>query len=350
MPYSLNKKLSGLEPYDPGIGNYQVRLDANESFIKLPDGIVDEILAEIKTVDFNRYPDPTAAELCKAFAEYYGIDADSVTAGNGSDELLYIISTCFSMAGEAIATTAPDFSMYRFYGHLAECRNVVYNKTALETDPDDLIRFCNENKAKILFFSNPCNPTGRGLCRSDVIKIISGVDALVVLDEAYMDFWDQSLIKDATQFDNLILLKTMSKAVGAAAARLGFAVANKTLTTALRAAKSPYNVGSLPQAAGTVILRHGDYLKKSAEEIMRSRERLYAAFLPFCTAAGWRIKESAANFLFIEFDGARDFYDYLKGHGIHIRCFDGAVRISAGSDAENEAVIKAAEDYISCAK
>lgn len=346
MSYQLNEKLSGLTPYEVDTRTYAVKLDANESFIPLPDDICREVQDAVSRVNFNRYPDPRADKLCKAFANYYGIDPETVTAGNGSDELLYIISTCFTMAGDTIVTTDPDFSMYRFYGYLAECRSVVYNKSELEIDADSLIALCRKSDAKLLFFSNPCNPGGRGLCRADVLKIIREVDALVVVDEAYMDFWDQSVIDVAAEFENVILLRTLSKAVGAAAVRLGFAVANPTLSNALRAAKSPYNVNALSAAAGEVLLAHADYLKACKARIIASRDRLYAAFLPVCEVRGWRMKRPFTNFLLIETPEASEIYEFLKQKGILVRCFGGSLRITTGSEAENAALLAAVQVYI----
>ena len=115
-------------------------------------------------------------------------------------------------------------------------------------DPQAVIDEVKRQDVKMLIFSNPCNPTSVGLAAEDVRKIVRGVDALVVLDEAYMDFWDQSLLSEVSDYDNLIILKTCSKAIGMAALRVGFAVANEVITKALKAVKSPYNVNSISQA------------------------------------------------------------------------------------------------------
>ncbi|MGI6269408.1 MAG: pyridoxal phosphate-dependent aminotransferase [Candidatus Howiella sp.] len=346
MSYILNEKLADLTPYAVDTAGYPVRLDANESFLSLPDDLRREVAKAVSALAFNRYPDPKAERLCRAFAAYYGIGAENVVAGNGSDELLYILATCFTMAGDTIVTTVPDFSMYRFYGHLAECRSVVYNKMNLELEPDALIDLCQRERARLLIFSNPCNPTGRGLCRDAVRRVIEGVDALVVLDEAYMDFWDQSLLDEAGRHDNLIVLKTMSKAVGAAALRLGFAVTTPTLADALRAAKSPYNVNALSSAAGEVLYTHPGYLDDCRAKIVASRDALYRALLPLCARAGWRMSDSFANFLYIEMPEAESVFAFLQRAGVLVRCFDGALRITAGNEGENTALLTAVRAYL----
>ena len=106
-------------------------------------------------------------------------------------------------------------------------------------DPQRVIDTARREGARLIVFSNPCNPTSVGLSADDARKIIRGTDALVVLDEAYMDFWDQSLLREAAQYDNLIILRTCSKAIGLAGIRLGFAVANEMLTRVIRSVKSP---------------------------------------------------------------------------------------------------------------
>ena len=215
MPYILNNKLKDLQPYDPIAGNYSIRLDANESFLELPMELLEKAQYSMADIAFNRYPDPYATELCESFGAYYGVDPALVTAGNGSDEWLFIIATSFLMRGDKILTVEPDFSMYRFYGSLAEAENVVYKKKEdLSIDVDDLIVQVRESGAKVVLFSNPCNPTSLGLRREEVRKLITSVSALVVLDEAYMDFWDQSLLGEVAQYDNLIILRTCSKAFG----------------------------------------------------------------------------------------------------------------------------------------
>lgn len=345
MSFELNAKLRDIQPYVVESCDDCLRLDANESFISLPDSLREKIADAVRGLDFNRYPDPSAAGLCAAFADYYGISPELVCAGNGSDELLYIISTCFTSNADTVVSTSPDFSMYRFYSYLAECRQVVYNKVDLEIDPQALIDLCKKEAAKLLIFSNPCNPTGRGLDRDAVRKIIQGVDCLVVLDEAYMDFWNQSLIDEVAAYPNVILLKTMSKAIGAAALRLGFAVANPTIIRALRAAKSPYNVNSISQTAGELLLRQKDYLMESTAKIITNKCDLYLNILPICEKNGWKLRPSYTNFVYIEAQDAAQVYDALKAQGILVRRFENALRITTGSRQENAALIQALKAY-----
>ena len=255
--FQLNEKVKNLTPYEPISGTYEIRLDANESFLTVPKNIENEMVEALKNSALNRYPDPMATKLVNGFANYFNVNADCVTAGNGSDEIISVIMNAFLQKGDKILTLEPDFSMYRFYAEIAECESVKYQKDDnLDVNIDDVITLANSENVRIVIFSNPCNPTSRIITKDHIRKLINSTDALVVLDEAYMDFAeDESLLGEFEKYDNLIILKTCSKALGSAALRLGFAVANKTLTNVIRAVKSPYNVNSVSQALGEVLFR-----------------------------------------------------------------------------------------------
>jgi len=283
MSYKLNKKLVNLIPYDPIEGTYNIRLDANESCFNLSEELKEKICKDISQLDFNRYPDCLAEAPIKAFSELYDIPTDFVSAGNGSDELISIITSCFFESGDTIVNVANDFSMYEFYSRLYEVNVKTYQKEEdLTINPDKLIDFCKENNARGLIFSNPCNPTSIGLDKNSVKKIIDSLDdCLVILDEAYMDFWDQSILNDVSKYSNLIILKTCSKAIGMAAVRFGFAVSCKTITNAIRAAKSPYNNDSVAQTIVTDILSEKEYLQENRAKIIKNTKELYNSFVDF---------------------------------------------------------------------
>ena len=352
MSYLLCEKVRALEPYEPISGTYRIRLDANESFYNMPKEIKEEIKNIIDNIDFNRYPDPTAKKLIACFADYYGINPDHVTATNGSDEMLYLLASAMLEKESRVVVVDPDFSMYGFYSFLSENAVYTYEKNnCLNIDIDDLLAFAAENNADMIIFSNPCNPTGQGITAQQARKLVKGCgNCLVVLDEAYMDFWDQSLLSEAADYDNLIVLKTASKAVGSAALRLGFAVANETITKALRSVKSPYNVNTLSQEIGSCIYRHKQLLAERRDQIIRSTRELYKGIseivgnysLPF------RVYEPCANFVFVETDKAGDIFEFLLDNSIAVRYFKNAdaLRITAGSDEENREFLVNLDRYV----
>lgn len=351
MSYRLTEKLERLRPYDPIEGSYRVRLDANESCFNLNDTDISYKIAEaVKNVTLNRYPDPYASETVKAFSELYNVPEEFVTAGNGSDELISIIAGCFLKKGDTVLTFAPDFSMYAFYSALYELNIVTLPKDSdMKISVDKAIEYCNQNPVNAIFFSNPCNPTSVGLSRSEVIRLVENTSALVILDEAYMDFWDESLLSSVGKYDNLLILKTCSKAIGLAAVRLGFAVAGKTITNGLRAAKSPYNTDSISQAIGAVVLKEKALLSSNCEELISSRRELESRLKELASSYKIleRVFDSDTNFVFIKTDKAPEIHEALLNESIAVRNFGSYLRITAGTREENQALIQSLKKIIS---
>lgn len=346
MSYTLCDKIRNLKPYEPNKGEYKVRLDANESFVELSESTRAELAERITGAALNRYPDPLAAEACGLFARYYGVGAEYVTAGNGSDELLGLLTQAFLMRGERMTVFKNDFSMYGFYGSIAEVQVDCAEKTPDgRIDPDALIDRVNNNGSRLLIFSNPCNPTGLGISADEVLRIVDGCsDCLVVVDEAYMDFWDQSVLRFAPERENMIVLRTCSKALRTAGIRCGFAVAGRRITDALRAVKSPYNVSRLTQEAAAAIFSHPQELDGAIAQVIAGREQL-GAMLGECLAThpgAFAFEQSSANFFMLVFpgDNAQKVFDRLKERGIVVRFFSDRLRVTVGSPEENELFIK----------
>lgn len=352
MTYELNQKVKELVPYEPETGKYAVRLEANESFLPIHKDIKKDMAALIRKIAFNRYPDPKATECCKAFADYYGINPALVTAGNGSDELIGLILSGFFSRGEKLLIAEPDFSMYRFYAQAAELQVVSYQKTEdFRIDPQAFIELAQKENCRGLIFSNPCNPTSQGLKKGALRMILKALpDTLIILDEAYMDFWNQSILTEVEEYNNLIILRTCSKAMGGAAIRLGFAVCRQELAAAVQALKSPYNVDSLTQAAGLALLKRQDILKDALADILAGRGFLAGALTKL--EQEWQdtplafslVPESKTNFLVLRFRDKskhQEIADYLKRKKILIRCFPDFLRITVGSPEENQALLAA---------
>lgn len=347
--YTLCEKVQGLTPYAPLSGQYRIRLDANESYFAPSAEMLEEFSKGLASLDFNRYPDPYAVEVCQAFADLYSIPESLVTAGNGSDELISIICGSLLQKGDKLLTFAPDFSMYQFYGEIYELETLTLPKKGnLQLDVDEAIRYIRENNVAAVIFSNPCNPTSLGLSREEVRRLIRSTDALVVLDEAYMDFWDQSMLPEVQQYDNLIVLKTCSKAIGMAAVRLGFAVAKPTLTIALRAVKSPYNVNAVTQLFGAQLLKHQNYLADCREALIQSREALQQGLMELAArfSALGEVYSSCTNFVFLRCSSAKAIQNALAERSIAVRGFDGCLRITAGAPEENAALLAALAEIL----
>jgi len=339
-----------MTPYEPVKGEYRIRLDANESFLHPPGALMERAVRELLEAPVNRYPDPLAGKLCGAFAQLYDLDARYVTAGNGSDELISLIAGAFFTPSDELVTLDQDFSMYRFYGDLYGVRTSIFPKREdLTVDTAALAEYINRVGVRGLIFSNPCNPTSLCMDRREVLALVEAVpDCLVVVDEAYMDFAGESILKSAHLCDNLIVLKTCSKAVGLAALRLGFAVAGDTLTRVLRTVKSPYNVNELSQRVGYEILSDQAYVMECTARLIRSRDALYAGLLSLY--AGHRVfdtvYQTSTNFVYIRTRYGKPIYEALLARSIAIRYFGDYLRITAGSREENDILLKALGEII----
>jgi histidinol-phosphate aminotransferase len=337
--YKLPGKLKNLKPYTPVNGEFRARLNANESFIKHDN---EWILSKLTEIDLHRYPDPYAKKACEAFGKFYGVNPEFVTAGNGSDELISIIVSCFLEKGDKVLCFEPDFSMYFFYPKLYELDIKIQKKNDdFLIDIDSAIKFCNDENIKCILLSNPCNPTSVGIIGSEIKRLIESVSALVVVDEAYMEFWNEgeSLLPKVNEYSNLIILKTCSKAIGLAGIRLGFAIAERKITSALKAAKSPYNVNVLTQEIGALILQNKEFAQEKIKQIILSKENLKTKIENEKFTFFEGIYDSKSNFLFIKTKGAENVCNALLHRGIAINKFGENLRITCGSEEENNALI-----------
>ncbi|MCC8069933.1 MAG: aminotransferase class I/II-fold pyridoxal phosphate-dependent enzyme [Ruminococcus sp.] len=351
--YELNKKISNLKPYKAIEGNYKIRLDANESCFNLDETMLEEVSKAVSKVAFNRYPDWSAKEPIKAFANLYDLDENLITAGNGSDELISIIESCFLETGDTIVTLSNDFSMYAFYSSLYDTNVEIFQKEQdLTINVDKLIEFCIEKDARGLIFSNPCNPTSLGLVKEDVRKLLKSLpNCLIILDEAYMDFWkNQSMLGEIKDYDNCIILKTCSKALGLASIRMGFAIASEKITNALKSVKSPYNTDSVSQAIVTTVLSDRFYVDIHTNQIIENLQGFYLDILKLQEKYPnvlEKVYKSVTNFVFIKTSYDETIFNKMFEHSIAIRRFNGYIRINTGTKFENQEVLNALDEIIS---
>lgn len=343
----IPRKVHDIEEYRPNMTPCRVRLDANESPFLPSREVLDELAEAVYSIDFNRYPDPYATELIAEFAKIYGASAETVVAGNGSDELISLIASGLTGSGDTVAVLLPDFSMYEFYSTLAGAKSMRFVKSeTFEVDFEKLFDAAVEASSKLVIFSNPCNPTGWVCPREEIEKFIAKTNAIVVVDEAYMEFSakDESVIDLTKKYDNLIVLKTMSKAYGAAALRLGFAIGSGELASALRKIKSPYNVNTVSQVFGKIILSHHDEILKNTATMRENLAYMKHELEGISSEKIVRICPTAANFVYIKMaspDIARGVKESLIERGVAIRCMsDGYIRVCAGTREEINIFLK----------
>ena len=356
----LNPKINKFEPYSLNgeITNFEIRLDANESFSNLPDYIIKDIQNNMQKLDFNRYPDPAATDLTKKYAEYLKIsenvdvDVKNIAVGNGSDELLNIIINAFLSKGDKILTFAPDFSMYAFYAEIIEAEVIKVpkdSKNNFSIDFDEILEIIKKENVKLVVFSNPCNPTGRLESKEVLKKFIKSVDIPVILDEVYMSFADktQSFLYDFLEYPNLIVMKSLSKAIGLASIRVGFALSNEVFVSMIKTIKSPYNVNSVSQKIAEVVISYPEYLDGRLKEIKENKKNLYDAVKKLISdKKDFKVFETETNFVLIETEKAKEIFDFLLENKILVRNIkDRFLRITTGSREENEKLLACLRKY-----
>lgn len=347
----INDKLAGKTAYSPGGKPCAVTLNANESFVPFSEDLKNDMRAVFEETLFNRYPDARAEELRNAFGDAFGVDPALVTAGNGSDELIDLLYACWITPGDRVLTLEPDFSMYTKGALMHDVEAIAFQKGAdFIIDVDAVLAEAKAKDVAMILFSNPCNPTGVVLPKDEVRRLVTSFDGVVVVDEAYMEFSDQSVLGEVGNYDNLVVLKTCSKAYAAAALRIGFAVAPPALTALLQVGKSPYNVGRLVQGLATCILKRPEEIQTAIARILESRDQLVQGLEKISADNPGRFQclPTDTNFVLINVTGARAVFEALQEKGVLIRCMDDAhLRVCAGTEKENRAFLDA---FAACIK
>lgn len=345
MKNYVSGRAKELAPYEPTENKYNVKLDANESFINIPKDILD-FNECLDVVELNRYPDPLCKSLCEAFGEFIGISGDKVVAGNGSDEIISLLFPSFLNPNDNVLTFSPDFSMYSFYCSLAGMNNIIFDSDEkFNIDIEKVIKIAKDKNIKMIIFSNPCNPTGNIILKNDIEKLLRSTEALVVVDEAYMDFADESVLDLIDRYDNLLVLKTCSKAIAMAGIRLGFAIGNDKLISVIRKVKSPFNVNSVTAKIGETVLRKKDFIIDSIKKIKENTSYLEENLNKF-ESDDFIIYNTNTNFVFVKTKFAEKIYNYLLQKGICIRyMMENYLRVTAGTIEEIDTFIECLNKY-----
>ncbi|MDD6794882.1 MAG: histidinol-phosphate transaminase [Clostridiaceae bacterium] len=324
-----------------------IRLDSNESFMNLSEEKQKDIKELISKIEFNRYPDDIYLNVRKLYAKYAGdnLSEENVIVGHGSDEMLNLIISSVISAGKKFYTLSPDFSMYDYYVSLYGGEVVKY--IAEEDGSIDIDKFIEKGQKEnvdLIIFSNPNNPTGHVLSTENIIKILESFkDIKVVVDEAYYEFYGETMVNLIDQYNNLIVTRTLSKAWGLAALRVGFLLSNKECVKELLSYKVPFNVNTLSQLIAEKVLEDKNSINEQIELIKIKREVLYRNLKDLEKAAQGKVKfyDSKANFIFGRTEEKEKLFDELNQNNISIRNFnDNSFRISVGNDDENKKILQ----------
>ena len=343
----LRPALRGFEPYDPAFSPCRVNLSANENTHELPAEVRAAVDAALLATPLNRYPDPMANALRDAIAERHGVSRGMVCVGNGGDEVLFNLLFAFGGPGRTVVTCPPDFAEYANFAAMCECEthSVWRDPEDFSVDVDALVASARD--AALVMLTSPNNPTGGLLDRSVVERVLAETEALVLVDEAYVEFAPEgsSVVDLVAGNPRLMVLRTLSKAFALAGLRLGYLVADPAVVDALGAVRQIYSVDVLAQSVALAALGARDALAPVIADIVEERERLAAGL---SALPGARVWPSAANFVLVRLPRAAEVRRRLRDeHSVLVRDFssspglDGCLRVSVGTREENDVLLDA---------
>lgn len=341
----LRENIRTITPYSSArnefSGQAQVFLDANENFRDFFSG-----------TGRNRYPDPLQRELKQKAAELLEVPTSQLFLGNGSDEAIDLLFRAFAIPGvDRALIQPPTYGVYSVFAHLNDVGlSVCPLDDEFQMDMGAIERMCTDDPEtlKLLFICSPNNPTGNDINVDDIRHALDIFPGIVVVDEAYQDFSDApSTVSLLDDYENLVVLRTFSKAWGLANIRIGMACADERIIEVFNNIKYPYNISGIAQETALEALNHQRQVEKNIELIKTERERVVQKLNTFeCVV---RVYDSSANFLLVKTTDAKRIYTGLKDRGIIIRdrsnqhgC-EQSVRITIGSPDENERMLEALE-------
>lgn len=345
----VRPNIAAMAAYVPGEqprpGTDIIKLNSNENPYP-PSPQVIEVLRQVEPELLRRYPDPFASNFCQAIAEVLGVPANWIIVGNGSDDLLnLLVRACADDTTRPIVYPTPTYVLYRTLAALPPA-------TVVEVPyPDDFqfpLKELVAAQGAITFIASPNSPSGHVVPLADLRDLAQQVSGLVVVDEAYVDFAEGSALSLVQEFDNVVVLRTLSKGYGLAGLRLGFGIAHPALLSELFKVKDSYNVDALAIALGTAAIRDQAYKNACVAKIKASRAALTQALRQI----GFTVPDSHGNFVLATpppspgAAQAEQLYLTLKEQGILVRYFkqpwlDDKLRISVGTEEQNHALITA---------
>jgi histidinol-phosphate aminotransferase len=339
----LRNNIKKLVPYasarDEFSGSAHIFLDANENSLGSPI-----------TPAYNRYPDPHQVRIKERLTQIKGLPEKNIFLGNGSDECIDLLYRAFCNPGiDNVIIHPPTYGMYEVSAHIHD----IEVRRALLTSDFELNLTATEElideHTKIIWICSPNNPTGNAFDHSSIEIILNNFDGLVVIDEAYINFSrQQSFIRDLTEYPNLVILQTLSKAWGLAGLRLGMAFASEMIVDILNKIKAPYNIGQATQELVLAALGETEKVNSMIRDIVRMRNELAEKISRLSVVLN--VYHSEANFLLVKIKNARQIYESLLAEGIVVRdrstapgCTD-CLRITVGTGVQNDQLLNLLQD------
>ncbi|HWV64314.1 histidinol-phosphate transaminase [Chitinophaga sp.] len=340
----VRENIKRLVPYstarDEFKGEASIFLDANENNFGSP-----------LPVNYNRYPDPMQWQLKYKIADIKGVPPQNIFIGHGSDEAIDVLYRSFVNPGaDNVILCPPTYGMYEVSAHINDA--VIRKVTLTEDFQLDIpaLQQAIDDNTKLIFICSPNNPTGNSINRSDIELLLNNFDGIVVIDEAYINFSRQkTFIQELTEYPNLVVMQTLSKAWGLAGLRIGMAFASEEIVNTLNKVKPPYNISQATNELALQALENVSQVNEWIREIVIERDLLSAALIQLPEVL--HIYPSDASFILVKTTDAKGIYNYLIEQGIVVRdrskvelCM-GCLRITIGTPAENLRLLEVLKSF-----
>lgn len=344
------KRIAWLDHYaKPEKVKGAIKLDSNENFALDRDFVAGVAAEAAKQVDLREYPLDQMDELYARLAKYAGVSVKCVAVGSGSDQIIELLLS--TLGGRRATVFSPTFS---YFIDRCKLHGIKVYRVPLESDftLDKKAFLKTAKRSDLIYLCSPNNPTGNQLDRQEMIEVVDSLeDRLVLIDEAYVDFADYSLSCDAIKRNNVIVLRTLSKAFGLAGARVGYIVSNRKFVKIFRSIiQSPYPISTLSLAIASGVLANADQVKQTIKSVRRERERVFARLSKI---DGIKIFRSDANFIFIEAGkNYQAISKTLHSNRIVVKLLGnisnhkGCMRITIGTREMNDKYLKCIEQII----
>ena len=344
----FRENIEKAEGYQPGFQPTQqgvVKLNTNENPYP-PSPAVMKVIAELEPEQLRRYPDPTGDAFRQAAAKVHGVTADNIMCCNGGDDLLTIAVRAFCDKKRRLAYPVPTYSLYPVLAQLHNCKTIEVPFDGEFNLPAKLAG----TGAALTIVCNPNAPSGSVVSVEELASLADELSGVLLIDEAYVDFAEENCLSLIKDFDNVILLRSMSKGYSLAGIRFGYAIGHPSLIAGLMKVKDSYNVDVIATAAAKAAIQDQAYFKENIEKVKNQRWRLTEKLREL----GFQISDSSANFILA---GCKSFkashlYDKLAQQNIYVRYFDqlgldNKLRITVGTTEQNDRLIDALNEILS---
>lgn len=342
----IRPAIQALSAYHVPPADNLIKLDAMENPYTWDEALQTEWLEILQTVSINRYPDPAAVALKAELRNAMQIpDNMEVILGNGSDELIQMLILAVGGANRLLLTPEPSFVMYKMLAQITgmQYQGIPLSANDFALDLEAMLNAIKQQQPALIFLAYPNNPTGNLFERQAIEQILTAAPGLVVIDEAYCAFADDSFMQDLDNYDNLLVMRTLSK-IGLAGLRLGLLAGAPTWLQELEKTRLPYNINVLTQASAVFALKHYDRLLEQTEQIRTSRSQMLHCLQSLSAVQLW---QSQANFILFRVPDAPNTFAKLKDNGILIKNLHGShpllqhcLRVTVGKPEENRVFLE----------